>query len=395
VKMWTTCHGFNALEWEAFQSGNMQCLPGRDRVGRRILGNFADDTHSKLSVETRLRMSLYCMMHVAQDVQTQRKGAVGIAMFHNVSIDDLQKRRMCHKRLVESVPIRFSAIHLCLPQENHSPSQMDTTQSSSTTTTNLLHLIKAMFVMSLGTRPRRQLRIHVGSFMECMYALQSFGIVPEQVPVNATTGKVKVKQHLRWMDLMVQREEALKGNEKFEKIECAGINDVLFGRGWPIMKHLGNVHFRGMIQTHLERYKNETSKRAKTLVAQSIVTMVKANGGRFLKEDSGWWVEVTDNMARQKVTVAFRDARKKEPGTLNNNTQVRRLDKGTKIGETPGIAPMMSSNHSDTTAFLGMDRSAALTGMKRQRTRNLDFENSCSNENGFFSKCSKTMRCSL
>jgi hypothetical protein len=265
---------------------------------------------------------MYCAMAATDDVETQKKGAVGVTMWHNVSIDDFQKRGQCHKRLSDSTPIRLSAIHFCLPHENASA----TTDSNGRNVRRapnpkLLQLLKAMFVVSIGAEYRPHLRVHIGSTIECMYALQSFGILSEQIPINTTTGKVKTKQHLEWLNLKLQKERALKENEPFNKIECPMMKDVLFGRGWPIMKHPGNVMLRNIIDSKLEEYQNEKTKRGKTLIAYAVVYMIKQEGigGKFLKEDSGWWVEVSNDMARQKVSIAFRDARKQKSNNTRSN----------------------------------------------------------------------------
>ena len=316
-------------------------------------------------------------MAALEDVETQKKGAVAITMWHNVSINNFHKRGQCHRRLKIALPLRLSAIHLCLPHENSS--------SNDSSSPQLLRVIKAMFVMSIGAENRQHLRIHIGSTVECMYAIQSFGILTEQMPVNTTTGKIKIKHHLKWLDLRLQKENALKENKPFNKIECPMIKDVLFGRGWPIMKHPGNVTLRSIIDSKLEEYENEKTKRGKTLIAYSVVCVVKqkGGGGRFLKEDSGWWVEVSNDMARQKVSIAFRDARKlrsshSRSDHVNGNdcqpTQVKLMK--TDATSNPSAAKrkeggmvsrrhfVQQANDSSTSAFLGMD---GITGIKRQR----------------------------
>eukprot|EP00533_Pseudo-nitzschia_delicatissima_P005060 CAMPEP_0116101906 /NCGR_PEP_ID=MMETSP0327-20121206/13060_1 /TAXON_ID=44447 /ORGANISM="Pseudo-nitzschia delicatissima, Strain B596" /LENGTH=735 /DNA_ID=CAMNT_0003593899 /DNA_START=263 /DNA_END=2470 /DNA_ORIENTATION=- len=375
-KTWESQAYLTKFEREVFRTGTMQCLQGRDRTGRRIVGNFAID-NAEFSVQNRLRLSLFVTMAVLEDVETQKKGAVGITMWHKVSIDDFHKRGQCHKRIKEAFPIRLSAIHFCLPHENAS--------SNDSSSPQLLRLLKAMFVMSIGAENRPHMRIHIGSTVECMYALQSFGILTEQIPVNATTGETKTKQHLKWLDLKLQKENALKENKPFNKIECPMMKDVLFGRGWPIMKHPGNVTLRNIIDSKVEEYQNEKTKRGKTLIAYSVVCMVKQNGvgGRFLKEDSGWWVEVSNDMARQKVSIAFRDARKVrssrsrsdhvkgndcEPTQVTlvktdptSNPSAAKRKEGNMVSRRQFV---QQANDSSTSAFLGMD---GITGIKRQR----------------------------
>lgn len=378
-KIWESRACLTKFELEVLRTGTMQCLQGRDRAGRRIVANFAFD-NAELSVEHRLRLSLYCAMAVLEDVETQKKGAVAITMWHNVSIDDFHKRGQCHMQIKESFPIRLSAIHFCLPHENGSNADAKIRQSSNP---QLLRLIKVMFVMSIGAENRPHLRIHIGSTVECVYALQSFGILTEQIPVNTTTGEIKTKQHLKWLELKLQKEKALKENKPFNKIECPMIKDVLFGRGWPIMKHPGNVTLRNIIDSKLEEYESEKTKRGKTLIAYSVVCMVKqkGDGGRFLKEeDSGWWVEVSNDMARQKVSIAFRDARKlrsrrtrnsngsgndTEPSHQKVDTTSNPSASKRKEGDAASQGQfVLQANDSSTSAFLGMD---GTTGIKRKR----------------------------
>lgn len=324
-------------------------------------------------------------MAVMEDAESQKKGIVAISLWHNVAIDDFHQRGLCHKRMSEALPMRPSAIHFCLPHQNSLMTKDP--KASKPPNHHLLRLIKTIFVMSIGSELRPHLRVHMGSTVECMYAMQSFGIHVEQIPVNTTTGKVKTKQHLKWLELKLQQEKALKENKVFNKIECPMIQDVLFGRGWPIMKHPGNVMLRNIIDSKLEEYQNEKTKRGKTLIAYSVVCMVKqkGNGGRFLKEDSGWWVEVSNDMARQKVSIAFRDARKlklnhsKSSNGNSHDGQDRKPtpDESTrsdsacnpstakrKEGDTVSQVNYVQENDSSTSAFLGMD---GVTGIKRQR----------------------------
>ena len=338
-------------------------------------------------------------MAVLDDVETQKKGAVGITTWHNVSsIDDFRKRGETHKRISDAFPIRLSGIHLCLPHQNNNNN--NNTRSDSKPNPQLLRIIKAMFVMSIGSENRPHMRVHIGSTVECIYALQSFGILPEQIPLNTTTGKVKTKYHHKWLELKLQKEIALKENKPFDKIECPMIQDVLFGRGWPIMKHPGNVIFRHIIDSKLEEYQKEPTKRGKTLIACSVVAIIKQSnrgnttGGRFLKEDGGWWVEVSNDMARQKVSIAFRDARKlklraastSEASTSeasasvassannsanNHATGVKRKEGDTNTKTSTSISEQYKSNDSSTSAFLGLDGTGCSTmgvdSTKKQR----------------------------
>ena len=153
--------------------------------------------------------------------------------------------------------------------------------------------------------------IFPGSAVECLYTLQTFGIQSLQIPINTNTGKVKTQNHHKSLELQRTKEEVIKKKKPFFGIECPQHKDILFGRGWPKMSHPGNAVFRHLIEGRLNEYNNAQSKRDKTTITWSIVCELKESSARFLREDkSGWWMEVSDEVARQKVSIGFRDIRK-------------------------------------------------------------------------------------
>lgn len=89
--------------------------------------------------------------------------------------------------------------------------------------------------------------------------------------------------------------------------------DVLFGRGRPFQEHPGNVRFSLIIDSLQPRY--EVARRSeKTVIAEEVVKKMKSRGGRFLRRLDGCWEEVSDIMAREKVSQAFRSLR---PGRVD------------------------------------------------------------------------------
>ena len=88
--------------------------------------------------------------------------------------------------------------------------------------------------------------------------------------------------------------------------------DVVFGKGRRIQELPGNVRYRQIIDSHLQRY-NEASKFSKTEIAESIIRLIHESGGRFLKQATGanaaGWEEVDDLTIRKKVAHSFRARR--------------------------------------------------------------------------------------
>lgn len=92
---------------------------------------------------------------------------------------------------------------------------------------------------------------------------------------------------------------------------CAGPgpSDVILGRGRRTNNHAGNIRLRTMVEELKDVYVS-SSKKEKTEITQRIVTSIQTNG-RFLKETKIiGWVEVPDEVARIKVSHAFRDSYK-------------------------------------------------------------------------------------
>jgi hypothetical protein len=164
----------------------------------------------------------------------------------------------------------------------------------------------------------------LGSAVECLYALQTFGIPSDQVPIVPSTGKVILKNHLKWLELCKLKDDNFKmyGREwEFDRyhqiIECPSHSDILFGRGRPIMNHPGNAVLRNVVRLKLEEYCNVPSNKQATTLTWEVVRILKDKyGARFLKEETTQsnglgWIEVSNDTARLKVRVAFRDKRTK------------------------------------------------------------------------------------
>lgn len=290
------CDDFDEKATTFLREGYYQILPGRDRSGRRIWGHFAYDFDPDQPVINRIRASIFIFMRIVKDdVDAQRQGVVAVFWTHNLRIDDLKTRSYLHKKVAPLVPVRFCALHCCLPDMNH----------------HIASLASKMYTLAIGRQLRKRLRVHKGSAVECLYMLQTFGIQPIEMPIYTNTGNIKPQNHHKWLDLQRTKDDAIKKSKPFFGIECPNHKDILFGRGWPKTKHPGNAVFRNLIEARLNEYNNALSKGEKTMITLSIVLELKESEARFLREDkSGWWMEVSNDIARQKVSIGFRDIRK-------------------------------------------------------------------------------------
>lgn len=86
--------------------------------------------------------------------------------------------------------------------------------------------------------------------------------------------------------------------------------DVLMGRGGNATYHPGNKRYLIAMKKRLVQYHN-SERSEKTNVSQHVVDEVHAWGGRFLKKVKGSneYVEVSDKIARTRVSQALRDGK--------------------------------------------------------------------------------------
>ena len=66
---------------------------------------------------------------------------------------------------------------------------------------------------------------------------------------------------------------------------------------------------RNMIAEYIPEYRSAT-KPEKGRIPLNVVLRIKQEGGRFLERDTdhGWWFEVSDEAAREKISMSFRRA---------------------------------------------------------------------------------------
>ena len=111
-------------------------------------------------------------------------------------------------------------------------------------------------------------------------------------------------------------------------------HDVLCGRGGLTNSHIGNKHYRQIVADHQEEYL-KARKRDKIIIAQRIVSIVKDNGGRFLKKSSDGesWVPITDKKAQEKTSQALREGLDVRNHKIRPSKQIRRDDDSINSGE--------------------------------------------------------------
>jgi hypothetical protein len=210
-----------------------------------------------------------------------------------------------------------------------------------------------------------------GSPTEVLYSLQTFGIVPDNMPINSSTGAIKRRTWVKWISMRGAFEAARaarmgpNSNGVISFTECPTHNDVLLGRGRPIIVHRGNMTMRQAVQCRLERFSNTRSTDEKAAIVWELVQETYQAGGRFLKEDpgkAGWWVEVDREAAKSKVAIQFRD--------LKSQTKLA------TAGRSKAAAPSASSHIASDASTFTLAGSSSSTGCQKAETAGLTIPSS-------------------
>jgi len=121
-------------------------------------------------------------------------------------------------------------------------------------------------------------------------------------------------------------------NANYEHKHEPNDSDVIIAKGSKALRHRGNKNFKRIIQVNLKKYASLSARKDKSKMIISIVHQIRVNGGSFIKEDphSGMWIEVSDNIAKEKTSQAFRNMiyRKCERSNTFGNTREKILQLG-------------------------------------------------------------------
>jgi len=112
----------------------------------------------------------------------------------------------------------------------------------------------------------------------------------------------------------------LARGEGFSFITDPSSNDVLLGRGAPVVRFPGNKKYRDLLLSKKSDYTAATRHAMKDIIARGVVEEIRRRGGRFLRrvkttEEAGAlfgveevWEEVDDGVAVEKTKQALRDS---------------------------------------------------------------------------------------
>jgi hypothetical protein len=290
----------NKEEQTLLKTGIFQAVPGRDWSGRRMIAQYDEDLPSFASIENVVRIWIYVLLDLSDDVVTQKRGLVSISMINERSMNKLKATasndsdtlidnalwRFAVRKMVNVLPLKIAAIHVAMPR------------SQTTDRT------KAYALFAMGSRLRPHIRFHVGNRQDTRESLNKYGIPVDLLP--------SWQAHQKWIAVIQTKDKAQRDNKVFPGIVCPQTVDVVFGKGQLNQCHSGNIGMQTLIKQNYGRY-NSAVKEEKTLIVHLIYSEIMAAGGEFLKQHEalGYWYPVAQDDALKKIAMGFRDYRKK------------------------------------------------------------------------------------
>lgn len=251
-----------------------------------------------------------------EDVEIQKKGIIFIILADDMAggFDLNLFRRSADKAigLNEALPGKNDAVHICF---------LNSKSIAGEIFSNLIQFTLAAFKPLMKVRAR----IHKGATREeYLTKLQQFGIPTEHIPSSPNDNEAHTAFWTQRKSLERKTVESTKDqsecnvtksevNASETRVSFLGPSDVIFGRGYKINLHPGNIRYRSLIEDSKDNY-DSCGRKSKTLITNKIVSAIKTKG-RFLKADKYGWILVTDEAARLKVSHTFRDLGKGRTST--------------------------------------------------------------------------------
>jgi len=275
---------FDYRELKYFREGEIQLLPFRDRSGRRILiiMNPLMPREDKSIHKLRSKINLYMIWVAGEDVDVQRKGLVFLVRFtsnYKISVYDIRRiRNIPQYHISLFISVRPCAVHICSPC---SP---------------LYRLSHAFILLRIKRIGRMKIKIHYGESVELQYALHSYGISTEHIPLTFS-GNIKDGNIKQWLKMRIYAEAPEYDSEV---VECPQLEDVLFRQGVSSVSYRGNSRVQRLIEKRYDEDLNSAPKRGtvkskRGKVVQEIIEEMHLSDGRFLVwNDHGWWSELSE-----------------------------------------------------------------------------------------------------
>lgn len=320
------------------ESGMMQTSTVRDSAGRTVLFMTSEYDHEDMTITDLGQAIYYYGMSTMQDEETLRNGLVWV--FYNLNSFEISKEMMDPLYRVEkSLPARISAVHYCFNDEA------------------MLPFVRGMQLF-FAEHDRVRTLAHCGTLEEIQFKLQTFGVPTEAGPLkmDGSWSLTWLHEWLRSQRLREGKEEQAETNQTATRsahdlpqqpesqenqvIAVPGRFDVIIGKTSQARMHTGNRRAIHLCDMYFEKYEN-ASKFHKTEVAETIVSIIRQSGGRFIRweDDEGWIEEKDELVARKKISHFLRYMRSKVKNGTSKASAPKRPSEGTVEDEHKSVAP--------------------------------------------------------
>jgi hypothetical protein len=128
-----------------------------------------------------------------------------------------------------------------------------------------------------------------------------------------STGRVKLKEHEKWILIQIARERATQEGKPFSIVECPTKKHILLVKGRHVTRHEGNLRLRHMLQERYEE-RNEASRAEKFAITSEVLNKLQEEGYKFLvKNNADCWIEPDRKTILDKIAIAFRTVPRLKP----------------------------------------------------------------------------------
>jgi len=291
------------------ESGWIQLLLARDKVGRRILtldeaGPPNREQSSSNEVIDKIKVLMYVFQAASIDSETQKQGLHLIVhrLFNNDGSSSVKnhvedawtsnasndhERRMI-RRFFSCTPVRCSTIHMNVP----SPETFD--------------LVVPSTIDIFGREERGRIRFHKGTIPECHAELATYGIPIVWMPMTST-GRRKLTEHKQWIKIQKARETAMRQGRGFAIVECPRPYDILLTKTRRASSHPGNQLLRRILEERYEERYTAHPTEKQCITAQVADSLERDYSCRFLvKNNENCWVLAHRSAVIDKLSNSFR-----------------------------------------------------------------------------------------
>eukprot|EP00980_Cylindrotheca_fusiformis_P026060 scaffold15301_cov142-Cylindrotheca_fusiformis.AAC.9 len=345
-----TLHDLDDNDRMCLESGFCQILPQKDVAGRTIV-LILPGLRPNAAMKHAVRALYYLVMTTLQESEeVQMKGIVKISY----AVGRYKNRKKAAgfaqvAQYMSSTPFRLRGIHMCFEERDFEE-----------------YARRRAIILVLPTSVAAKTRTHFGTHMECLYSLRGYGITDGSLPISLIDANPLLHNHMTWyehrriVDLdplkpnefssmqktLIGRQDARNGDVT-NAVRCPSLArktdpcycDILvslqviallrlqqfvstfpkFGREHQV--HPGNIRLKKLLAGLSGEYEAIDGKKEKMEFAQKLVRQMKASGSRFLMFDQNIkaWTDVSDKMARNKVSKTLRNSRRS-----NDNTEARK-----------------------------------------------------------------------